>query len=774
MPKQVDPARLQPGELLSLINGTELGAVTTYRRLKYIRDLGGRRFEKGGKIHLLKFLAFVLQAKHDPTLLQTRKRAGAASYGEQKETINAKQKAKRQAARDIGPLPKVQDEERRKRCRESLRLFCEEYFPETFALPWSADHYVVIERLEKAIRFGGLFAVAMPRGQGKTSLCRIAVMWAVLYGYQSFTLLIGAEAESAKESLEAIKTELETNERLAEDFPEACHPIRRLEGIANRASGQTLDGKRTRLAMTAETIQIATVEGSESSGSIIRVAGITGRIRGMNHKTADGKSLRPTLVLLDDPQTDDSAKSLAQNQHRLKLLRGAILGLAGPGEKIAAVMPCTVIQPGDMADTILDPEKNPQWNGVRTKLLTAFPTDDAMQLWQDYQKLRKTSFQEYGDQRLATQFYREHHAAMVDGAAVSWEERFEDDEVDAVQYAMNRYLDDPQSFYSEYQNDPLPERDATSDELTADIILGKLAGGRRFEVPVGTVSVVAMVDIQLSVLYYVVCAFDDTFGATVIDYGTFPGQPTRDFRLAAMQRTMRHVLADSGQTGGIEAQVRHALDRLIVALVEREWKDASGTVHPLSRLMVDANWSELTDTVYETIRSSNYTAILTPAHGRGVTASNLPMSLWKRKRGDKVGNHWRSPLPGKRAIRHCIYDTNYWKSFTRNRFLVPLGDVGALGIYGRTQDEHEHFSQQCASEYPVKTSANERTVEEWKKKPNQDNHLWDCLVGCHVCADIEGVRLPGLEVDGDKINAPRKRSWRERQQEKRAERMRGR
>jgi DNA invertase Pin-like site-specific DNA recombinase len=44
----------------------------------------------------------------------------------------------------------------------------------------------------------------------------------------------------------------------------------------------------------------------------------------------------------DDPQTDESARSLSQCAHRESVLAGAVLGLAGPGRKISGIMPCTV------------------------------------------------------------------------------------------------------------------------------------------------------------------------------------------------------------------------------------------------------------------------------------------------------------------------------------------------------------------------------------------------------------------------------------------------
>jgi hypothetical protein len=172
--------------------------------------------------------------------------------------------------------------------------------------------------------------------------------------------------------LDAIKMELDGNDLLLEDFPEALFPIQALDGIANRCNGQLYKGERTHIGWTAREVVLPTLKPdgwlqrddlrpfvredgtSKASGAIIKVAGITGRIRGMKYKRADGRTVRPTLVVLDDPQTDESARSLSQCATRESILAGAVLGLSGPGTKIAGIMPCTVIRPGDMADAILD------------------------------------------------------------------------------------------------------------------------------------------------------------------------------------------------------------------------------------------------------------------------------------------------------------------------------------------------------------------------------------------------------------------------------------
>jgi hypothetical protein len=283
--------------------------------------------------------------------------------------------------------------------------------------------------------------------------------------------------------LDSIKSELENNDRLEEDFSEVCGPVRALEGIHQRAAGQLYRGARTHVGWTAKEIILPTIEGSVASSAIIKVAGITGRIRGMKHKRADGKTVRPSLVLLDDPQTDESARSLSQCATREQILAGAILGLAGPGRKIAGLMTLTVVRPADMADRILDREKHPQWQGERTKMMYVFPANE--KLWQEYARLRADGQRNDRGTSEATEFYRVNLLDMDAGAVIAWPARHNPEELSAIQHAMNLKLDQGDAaFWAEYQNQPLAEQ-TEGEVLSAEVIAAKTNGMKRGEVPVG-------------------------------------------------------------------------------------------------------------------------------------------------------------------------------------------------------------------------------------------------------------------------------------------------
>ena len=137
------------------------------------------------------------------------------------------------AGRDIGDIPAVVDPTRKARAATDFRFFCETYFPAAFTLAWSPDHLKVIAKIERAVLTGGLFAHAMPRGSGKTTLTTVACVWAILFGACPFVCLIAASAERARSLLSNIKTWFETNPLLLEDFPEVIYPVRKLGRIAN-------------------------------------------------------------------------------------------------------------------------------------------------------------------------------------------------------------------------------------------------------------------------------------------------------------------------------------------------------------------------------------------------------------------------------------------------------------------------------------------------------------------------------------------------------------
>jgi len=244
-------------------------------------------------------------------------------------------------------------------------------------------------------------------------------------------------------------------------------------------------------------------------------------------------------------------------------------------------------------------------------------------------------------------------------------------------------------------------------------------------------------------LFYVVAAWEDDFTEYVVGYGTYPDQSRAYFTL----RDARHSLATSAEGTGLEGSIYASLESLTSNLLGREWQRDDGAVMKIRRCLIDANWAHSTNIVYQFCRQSPHASILLPSHGCFVGASSNPFSEYKRRPGDRVGLNWRVPsVHGKRAIRHIIYDTNWWKSFTLARLAVAMGDRRCLSVFGTQAETHRMFAEQVTAAYFIETEGRGRTVDEWKSRPEQpDNHWLDCLVGTAVAASMQGALLFGTD-----------------------------
>ena len=728
----LDPRKLRPSLVVRMLNSTPLGEVLKDWRLHRHRNRAGFRIGDGEHIDLFRYAAWLVLLRHAPE--QPPK-----DYEAVKERSRIRSAELSALGRDIGSIPEVVDAERKQKGERDFRFFCQSYFPQTFHLPWSQDHLKVIAKIEQAVLHGGLFAMAMPRASGKTSLAETACIWAMLAGARQFVCLIGSDTGHARSMLESIKVEFEINEQLLEDYPEAVFPIHALERIHNRAQGQLCNGQHTRIVWTADEIVLPSIPDSKASGAIIRVAGIESRIRGMKFKRPDGRAVRPSLVVLDDPQTDESARSNPQVRTRMETLNGAILNLSGPGKKISGIMPCTVIRPGDMADQILDRDRYPAWQGERTKLVYSFPSNE--KLWSKYARIRADSFRSDSDGHEATDFYREHREDMDAGAVVAWPQRYNPDELSAIQHAMNLRLQDEAAFFAEYQNEPFTQKQENMDILTAEQVATKINGRPRGQVPQDATCLTGFIDIQDKVLFWCVCAWQEDFTGYVIDYGTFPDQKRLYFTVRDAARTLGRTFPGAGKEGAVQA----GLEKLAGDLLTRQWKKTNGALLQISRLLIDSGYLPV---VANAVRVKvGQTAML--SKGIGIRAGRKPMASYRRKPGEKHGWNWYIPNPKRsNEFAHVAFDANFWKSFVHTRLATAAGDHGAMTLFGKKPEQHQLFAEHVAeAEGYVVTEGHGRTVQEWQIKPAKpDNHWFDCLVGCAVVASMEGIVLFGMDT----------------------------
>ncbi len=694
-------------------------------------------------------------------------------YAKRKERVAARDRAESAAGKDIGDLPPVKNVRRRNNCERDLLKYLLTYHRESFALDFSQDQLDFIDAIQSAVLNGGARAQAMPRGSGKTTIILCACSWAIAYGHRRFVVLIGSEQEAADELTDDVRIIWETNDLLAEDFPEIAMPIRALEGVVNRAKAQTCNGRQTFMRWSGSKLVFPTVlvrpqdvrarpkakpndvglVPTRASGAVLRARGLLARLRGMKSTTPAGDTIRPDLVLVEDFQTDASAASDTQCAKREKTIAGAVLGLAGPGKRIAAFATCTVIRLGDSADRILNRKLYPKWKGRRCRLVDAWPTgEEAIKHWEKYQEIRQGELEAGEDEHpKATAYYKKHRKAMDAGASVPWAARHFPHELSAVEHAHNLRHDNPDTFDAEYQNEPADTTKSATDlvVLTSDEHCLNSAPSKRREVPIDAQWLTVGIDVQKTALYYAVVAVDANFGGVVVDYGVWPEQSSHYFRLEELERTLQKTtgIANEG------AAIRAGLDELTQYLESQSYTREDGLKMSIDRGLVDAGYA--TQSIYAWGKGTHRPYL--PSMGFGVGAKQKAWDTHKRQRGERVGHCWRIPSAAKTAgVKRADIDTNSWKTVLLPRFALPAGEPGRWQLFKRPPVMHRLIADHLASEYAVKTEGRGRELYEWDRRPNSENHLLDAVLYAAVAANMAGARLPEETVS--RAKSPPKRA----------------
>lgn len=669
--------------------------------------------------------------------------------------------------RDIA-IGKVKDPDRRELCRTDLELFALTYFPARFHLPFAKFHLDTIRHLSTCMNNGGLFTCALPRGSGKDALGEVAVLHAILYGKRKFVMFIGATEDAAKQSLKKIKSELEGNDLLKEDFPEACDPIRALERINNRCRGQTHNSLPTRMEFTADALVLSTtiIDGKPSlcNGATIKVAGLTGNIRGLAVQGPDGQHIRPDMVIVNDAQTRESSRSPVQTAYREAMIQDDVLMLAGPTTTVAAVMLCTVIYRNDLSDRFLNKDKHPEWQSVRAKMLDTFPKD--IEMWDEYSDIYRNGMREGDNGNAGNEFYAANREKMDAGGAVSWPARKKAGELSGLQSAMNLYYTNRRGFFAEAQNDPEAAEVASGGkELTPDLIASKMNGVERYIVPSECTRLTAFIDVGGGVHWYSVMGFSEQFGGTVIDYGAWPRQNRQIFEAS----DARPSLKDQYPQNTTDAQrVFAGLHDLTSELMGRTYfRQSGGADMQIELCLIDSGWE--TKAVYDFIRQSPFSTRIRPSKGYARSTTSRGISEWKPRPGERKGYFWRLTM-GEHGRVQCVqFDPDAWKSFVHAGIVTPLGGKTGITLFGKSAQVHEQIANHLSAEYSEPATLRGTTFDKWQIRPDRpDNHLLDTVVGCHVAASLMGLHWQASGVPVIAPAKPGKEKWSEMQARKRA------
>lgn len=635
---------------------------------------------------------------------------------------------RRAAVRDVA-IPKLTPKQRRRRAstKHDPMAFAKTYFE--MDLPFSELlHAVLYAIFARIVTQGGNQALAAPRGHGKDSTLKIVVLWAILHGHLKFVLLICANKDDAVSRLADIKFSLETNDLLCQDFPEVCLPIRALEGAAQRAKSQTVNGARTRIEWHASEIRLPDVKGSAASGTWLMARGIDGQILGIVREEQ-----RPGFYIVSDPETEESVESEVMTAKIRKKFERALPGIGGPGKKISGAILCTIRKDGCIADEFTDPKRRPAWNGLRFKAILEWP--ERRDLWEQYIEIRNNERSDPDDTkrdenaRGAHRFYLENREEMDRGAVVIWPERFIPDvlpdgsqiEVSALQSYFNFIADHgEEAFFSEYQNAPIKLQQSV-DSLTADTIASKLSGSPRNVLPEWADRLSIGVDVGKWYLHYTAIAASSQDGtAAAVDHGVIKiiGEADEDVRnlLKPYQANMLTAM-------------RRARD-VAANYVRNDGSDVS-----LEIGLIDGRYE--TDVVRQFVAESGPRWRVSFGHGKG--QGMKPFSRPKPGQGVKVATNYYGKWDATARAWSWHVNADYWKQYVHDGLRQVPGSQGCLTLYGNDPRDHKTFARHL-------------TAEQWDPERNQwielsdSNHWFDSTALAMCALDMIGVKRVRREV----------------------------
>lgn len=631
-----------------------------------------------------------------------------------------------ESVKEIGPLPDVVNQERKARCRESLLDFMLTYGGTkaaegcyVFTSPFCEEQLYMIRTLEQVLKYGGEIPLCIFRGGCKTTFCEWGILWASAYGWQKFGVIVASNLGMARKIIANIKININLNPLLAEDFPEICYPIACLERVTQRAKCQTLNGSPTEISFNAEMIQLPHIDGADSSQAIVLGVGADSSFRGLRV----GKQ-RPTVVLIDDPQTNKSANSLTQTESRWDNITSSMKGLAGPGVALAMVATITVIKKDDLAERILK-----QWNGKRFGILRSMPKN--LTEWDKYNDECQNIKIEVSDllerSRLINKYYIDNRETLDEGAEAAWETNYTKNEVSAIQHAMNLYYFDRKAFWSEYMNEPIDEENDSENLTLADLerqINNELKHGTA---PLETQAITVGIDVQKDCLYWLATAWGADFSGCVIDYGRYPKGNAK--------------MSSVWKGKGLEEQVHLCLNELANILKDKTYsRDINREPLKIDKIIVDANWGIVSDEIKKVCR--NYRGWLEPTFGWG---KGPDQRFFARKAaiGEERGPEWKKlPLEIRGLCRTYTYNTNWWKSFVRIRIKTDRHAKSSIFFYAGNAQTHSKLFTHLLGEQSTKVTGQYGTMDKWTLKPGEPNHWWDCLVMSSVAASACKIRIP--------------------------------
>ena len=298
----------------------------------------------------------------------------------------------------------------------SLEVFAKKYFPTIFTAPFSALHKEIFASVEDIIlnrrHRKNYYVRAAPRGHGKSQIISfLLIMWCVCYKYKRNILLISDTLDQAKTFISAIKSELEDNTQIKDDF-------------GNLVSDDKWSQDKI---ITSNRVQIY------------------GRGAGQKLRGNKFGAIRPELVIIDDLENDEQVETDVQRQKLFNWFMKALIPVGNPTTDFVYIG--TVLHYESLLQKLLTLPAFSMWNRKRYQAVQQFSQSP---LWDDWEQIMSDENDPAAGEK-AYAFYQQHRAQMLEDVKALWM----DSSPDYYENMMELRFADPSSFASEFQNEPI-------------------------------------------------------------------------------------------------------------------------------------------------------------------------------------------------------------------------------------------------------------------------------------------------------------------------------
>jgi hypothetical protein len=631
-------------------------------------------------------------------------------------------------------IPECVNPKRREACLQDPERFMRTYLPRKFRQPFAKVHRKLIAEIWDRATTGGRKAMAAPRSRGKSTIVKGMNVALVCAERVRFIVPICATTKLAGRLYRDFQYEIGHNDLLLEDFPEICWPVRALDGAPQRAPRQHIDGRKTNIYWsTTDFLRLAKVPGdaneylkslgnewSPYGGVKMTFCGLDAAFRGLNIDDD-----RPDYLIIDDPETRESAKSEEQVKNRIETIERDVEGLEGQEKTIAMVMITTIQNNYSLSAQFTDKDIRPSWDGERFGWVVKWPAREDM--WEEYVSLRRQG-QVSGDRhgQKATDYYLANRSAMDEGVELLADTFKQTVTIDntqlvfsAIQEVYNKISDTSRdSFFTEYQNDPPEAEKIDSIDLTAAHVAGCKSGYARGVKPDWVQYVTRGIDMGKTVCWWVDLGFSSDGTGCVIDYGKF-------------------------ETFGLTAKSSDDVIELAMINALTNFVGGNDINYEIDYALVDSGYKP--ESVYEGCRriEDNYFPVKGP------------------------DGNYRQPKPDPERHKlffecHCSIvrdrnnkdiwlfhpNTEYWKNWLQERFVLDpwTGQTrtrGSMAIYDSVSvKEHSQFSRSIVSERLEHQPLPHKGFKKvWNVIDRNNNHWLDAAGYACAAASMLGVTL---------------------------------